>query len=291
MRPKHWVKNILVFAALVFSKRLFETDTLVTVMIGFAALCLTSSIIYIFNDICDVEKDRNHEVKKHRPIASGAVPVKGAWILLLVLLALVAVLNIYIYQSALQLAIILVYLVTNVLYSMNLKNKPIIDVFILMLGFVLRVFYGAIIINQPISYWLYFTIMALSFYLGLGKRRNELERLGEDAGEVRKVLKYYTSNFLDKNMYMFLSAALVFYALWTADRNVVASLGTDLLILTVPLVAAILMKYSLVVEQSNFADPVDVVTGDKILIGLIISYGIIMVVAIYAGPVFGQIFV
>ena len=143
---------------------------------------------------------------------------------------------------------------------------------ILALGFLIRLLYGASIINVEVSPWLYLTIMSFSFYLGLGKRRNEIIKIGK---ETRGVLKYYNEEFLDKNMYMCLSISIVFYALWTAFSD------NYLLIWTVPLFILILMKYSLNIEKDSLGDPVDVVLNDKILIGLILVYGILLFSLIY----------
>ena len=252
---------------------------LLQALLGFAAFCLLSSTVYIFNDIRDVEADRQHEVKRRRPIASGAVPIPAAWALAAVLFA--AALAIQLTAFGLQggsLFFFLAYFAVNLGYSLGLKHVPFLDIVLLVLGFVLRVIYGAAIVGSSTSAWVYLTVFSLSFYLGLGKRRNELAK-GKDG--TRKVLQYYSYEFLDKFMYLCLTLAVTFYALWSADGDIVEKYGTDKLIWTVPLVIIILMKYSADIESNSYGDPVDVVMHDKVLLGLGVLFGLVMVGLIY----------
>lgn len=273
IRLKHWIKNGLIFAALLFSGRFFESKSFITVLIGTISFCFISSAIYIINDIFDIESDRNHEVKCKRPLASGAISVKSAILIVCILILLSFTLLITIHSQISVWILVLGYLIINIAYSMGLKKKPILDIFILMSGFVIRMIFGAQIIQQPISYWLYFNVMSMAFYLALGKRRNELIKLGNQAANVRSVLKYYNVQFLDKNMYMCLALTIIFYALWTVDNNTISRFGSDLLSWTVPIVIFICMRYSLIIETAEYADPVDVLLGDKTLIILVLLYG------------------
>ena len=279
MRPKHYIKNLLIFVSITFDRDLFDLHVLLQALLGFAAFCLLSSTVYIFNDIRDVEADRQHEVKRRRPIASGAVPIPAAWALAAVLFA--AALAIQLTAFGLQggsLFFFLAYFAVNLGYSLGLKHVPFLDIVLLVLGFVLRVIYGAAIVGSSTSAWVYLTVFSLSFYLGLGKRRNELAK-GKDG--TRKVLQYYSYEFLDKFMYLCLTLAVTFYALWSADEEVAAKYGTDKLIWTVPMVIIILMKYSADIESSSYGDPVDVISQDKVLLGLCVLFGLAMVGLIY----------
>ena len=242
---------------------------------------LTASAVYVFNDLRDVESDRMHEVKCHRPIASGKVSEIEAKGVLLLLIVIVLGVHFVLKTHIISAIILLVYFISNVLYSIKLKKLPVIDIAILTLGFLLRVYYGASMIHVEVSNWLYLTVMALAFYMGLGKRRNELLKVNDNASEIRGVLKYYNHNFLDKNMYMLLSAAIVFYALWCIDPLTVAVINSKWLIWTVFLVVCILMKYSLDIETGSYADPVDVVLGDKWLVCLVLLYGVILLFLLY----------
>jgi len=281
LRPKHWIKNLLVFAPVVFSGNLMNIEYFITTCIAFAMFSMTASSVYVINDLRDVESDRKHEVKCHRPIASGKVSETEAKCILVLLAVIVLSVHFILKAHIVSAAILLVYFVSNVLYSIKLKKLPVIDIAILTLGFLLRVYYGASLIHVEVSNWLYLTVMALAFYMGLGKRRNELLKAGDNAGEIRGVLKHYNHSFLDKNMYMLLSAAIVFYALWCIDPLTTAVMGSNLLIWTVFLVVCILMKYSLDIETGSYADPVDVVLSDKWLICLVLLYGAILLALLY----------
>lgn len=165
----------------------------------------------------------------------------------------------------------------NVLYSIKLKHMPIVDIVILALGFLFRVLYGSEITGIGISNWLYLTILVFSFYMGLGKRRNEFRKVGNEG---RKVLKYYNETFLTNNMYMCMALGIVFYSLWCIDINSQNNKFINI-IWTVPLVMVICMRYSLHIEGDSLGDPVDVLLSDKMLIGLTSIYAIIMFLMLY----------
>ncbi|MBR6613697.1 MAG: decaprenyl-phosphate phosphoribosyltransferase [Clostridia bacterium] len=277
MRPHHYIKNILIFLPLVFSKNIFNGSLLINVVIGAIAFSLMSSIVYILNDILDVEADKKHEKKKYRPIASGAVSIRNAIILAIILFILSILLNWYIKSNMVALCVFYGYLLMNILYSVKLKHVPIVDIVILAFGFMLRVFYGSAITEIAISDWLYITILAFSFYMGLGKRRNEFRKMGKDG---REVLKYYNETFLTSNLYMCMALGIVFYSLWCVDVNA-SALGRINIIWTVPLVMIICMRYSLNIEGDSLGDPVDVILGDKLLIALAGIYSVVMFMALY----------
>lgn len=283
MRIHHYLKNLLIFLPIVFSGLFLQFDLVLKVFFGTIAFSLIASSVYIINDIQDVEADRLHEIKCKRPIASGRIEITEAYFLTGILIVIALLINILVVDSPIRaIIILLIYLVLNILYSMGLKHKPIIDIAILVSGFLLRVLYGAIIINVSVSNWLYLTVISMSFFLGLGKRRNELNKKG---AESRKVLKHYTSDFLDKNMYMSLAMTIVFYALWCVDPTTTARLSSELLIWTVPLVILICMKYSLIIEGDSYGDPVDVVLNDKVLILMILFYCLMTFFIIYINPI------
>lgn len=278
MRVHHYMKNLLVFAALLCSGQLLNIQKLITCLIGFMAFCMISSVVYIVNDIQDIEKDRNHPTKCKRPLASGAISVRSAYILLFLLLVISIALNILIYQP-LSSILLLLYLILNLCYSFGLKDYPIIDISILVSGFLIRIIYGAVITNITISNWLYLTVIALSFYFSLGKRRNEMKNI--QTGTTRTVLFFYTTEFLDKNMIMFLSLANMFYALWSMDENTISLYNTDRLIFSVPIILLITMKYSLDIEGESDGDPVEVLIHDKILLCMCVLYLLVMFWILY----------
>lgn len=273
MRVKHYIKNLLIFAPLIFSGDLFDDKKLFVVFGGSIAFSLLSSVVYIINDLHDIEKDRKHPSKCKRPLASGIVSRKQAYILATVLFVLSLIFHFLLKVSWIYYFYLLIYLIINIVYSFGFKDYPIIDIAILSTGFLLRVLYGGAIVDVDVSNWLLLTVISLSFYLSLGKRRNELVK--QKGNETRKVLAFYNKAFLDKNMYMFLSLANTFYALWSAGNH------EPLMIWTVPIVMLICLKYSLNIEGDSEADPVEVLLGDRTLISFCLLYGAVIVCILY----------
>lgn len=278
MRVHHYIKNLLVFAALVCSGKLFDMEKLISGIAAFLIFCMVSSIVYIVNDVCDSKKDKNHPTKCKRPIAAGTVSPGSAWILAAVLFIIAAVCNCLIF-SPVATALLILYFAMNIAYSFGLKNVPLVDITILVAGFLIRILYGAIVTNIAISNWLYLTVIAMSFYFALGKRRNELRWVGDKG--TRQVLKAYPIGFLDKNMVMCMTLANVFYALWSVDKKTIEFYNNQYLIFTVPIVMLITMKYSLDIEGNSVGDPVEVLFRDKVLIVLCAVYLAVMFMLLY----------
>lgn len=278
MRVHHYIKNLLVFVALVCSGQLFDVYKLISAFVGFTAFCLISSVIYIINDIRDRDKDRLHPTKSKRPIASDKISSKSAWTFAVILFIISFSCNFLVYHFVSSFLLIL-YLILNLVYSFGLKNIPLVDISILSAGFLFRMIYGSIITGVTISNWLYLTVTVLAFYFSLGKRRNELIRIDSE-GYLRRSLRYYSVNFLDKNMYMFLTLANVFYALWCLDDNTLLRYGGNL-IFSIPVVFLITMKYSMDVEGESDGDPVEVLLHDRILLILCLIFFFIMFIILY----------
>lgn len=277
IRIKHYTKNLLIFLPIIFSRNLLEVDLLTNVIFGFVLFCLTASIVYIFNDIKDIESDKLHPQKCKRPIASGKITKKQA-IFIIIILAIVTM-EIALTEFANNLEIIcilLIYVGINIAYTIKLKKIPIVDIFILAMGFLIRVIFGATLISVQVSNWLYLTILSISFYMGMGKRRNEMIKVSDNE-ETREVLKYYNKNFLNENMYMFLALAIVFYSLWCVDM----SNKFQYIMYTIPLIMFLAMQYSLAIEKGTHGDPVEVILENKkLVIGILISI-VLIIVLIY----------
>lgn len=273
LRVKHWLKNFLIFFPLLFSGKFF-TENMILTFFAFLAFSFAASTVYIINDIKDKEKDKKHDIKKNRPIASGNVSIKQAVIIAILLFALSFFINVFTIPNRISFIWIIIYLIINILYSFGLKNVPLLDVFLLVLGFLIRVLYGASVINIDVSTWLYLTVLSVSFYLSLGKRRNEIIKNGTKS---RDVLKFYSKEYLDKNMYMCLALAIVFYSLWCGD----ISSSYKYIMFSVPLVIIICMKYNMILEGNSYGDPVEVVLSDKTLILLILLYAIFIFLCLY----------
>lgn len=274
MRVKQYIKNILIFAPIIFGLQITNIKLLKKSIVGFFIFSLVCSTIYIINDINDIEKDKLHEIKKSRPLASGAIKIKDAILLIIILFFSVIILNMLFINMKQSNIILLIYFILNILYSIKLKYIPLLDIVIIVSGFVLRLLYGGVITGIPISNLMYLTVISISFYLALGKRRNEILKCGT---ETRTVLSKYTLQFLDKNMYMFLGLSIIFYSLWCLNMN-----QNDYYLYTVPIVMLICMKYSMDIESDSFGDPADVIIGDKVLLILGLFYGILILFILYS---------
>lgn len=274
---KQWLKNGIVFLPMFFG-RAISTTILIKSIVAFFAFSFLASSIYIINDIADIEKDKMHPVKCKRPLASGTVGKSSAVFVSFFLLICGYVLTFKCCSNSITLLwtsfVYWMYYVLNLFYTFRGKHIPLLDVVILASGFLLRLFFGSFVTNIVVSKWLYMVIMFGAFYLGLGKRRNELKKISNsNRGESRAVLQHYTYSFLDKNMYLCMALTIMFYSLWCADYTEKG----NMLIFTIPLVLILAMKYSLSVEnEDSEGDPTDVILEDKVFIIL----GILLIVAL-----------
>lgn len=277
LRIKHYLKNFLVFIPLVFSNNLFQPIYFLRCFLGFLSFCLISSCIYILNDSKDIEKDKLHPTKKKRPLASGEISLGTAYTVLIILLIFVVGINLFLVRFGcgyLSFIYILIYFCLNVCYSYGFKNIPVIDIVILMLGFLIRVLYGAVIADTFVSSWLYLTVISGAFFFGLGKRRNELR--DNEGGSTRGVLSYYNYDFLDKFMYLCLAMTNIFYALWAKEYE------NPHVIWTVPVMIVLFMQYSFDMESSSCdGDPVEVILKDRKLIAITIVLISMLFICIY----------
>lgn len=273
LRPHQWVKNAFVVAALVFSRNLTNQAAGLKTAAVFGAFCLVASAIYLVNDVADFDRDRVHPKKSLRPIASGAVPRANA----LVLSALLAPLGLLVaYGLNVPTGIVLsTYAVMNLAYSLWLKHYVLLDVFMIALGFLFRVTAGAFAISVDISTWLLICTFFISLFLAFCKRRHELESLGEDATSHRGNLAHYSLQFIDKMVAALASMTVMSYALYTIDPRTVEKVGTNGLVLTVPLVLFGIFRYLYLVHlHQKGGSPTEIVLTDR---------GMQVVIALYLG--------
>jgi 4-hydroxybenzoate polyprenyltransferase len=272
MRPRQWTKNGFVFFALVFDKQLFRLDALLHTVAGFFLFSLISSAVYIINDIEDLEADRQHPQKKKRPLPSGQLPVRVAWIAAILIVAIVLPLA---YLLAPIFALVLTtYLVMNLLYTKWLKHVPIVDVMIIAAGFVLRVGAGVSLIEvERFSPWLYVVTTLLSLYLGFGKRRAELALLAHGAGSHRKVLEGYTIPLLDQYITIVSATTIVAYSLYTFSAPNLPDNHT--MMLTIPFFVYIIFRYLYLINVTNAAGaPDEVLLTDRPMQISIVLWGL-----------------
>lgn len=257
LRPAQWVKNFVVFAPLVFAKRIFtpdgtlNTDDLLMATLGFALFCCASSAIYLFNDLRDRDNDRSHPLKRLRPIASGAVSPQLGWTLAVLLTAVALAASFLAPRAPMGFQTCIAgFVFLNILYSIGLKQVVIIDAMTLALGWVLRVLAGAAIIQVPASEWLLLCTLQLALFLAFAKRRHELVLLDDDAGEHREVLRHYSPYFLDQIITTVTASTLVTYLLYTISPDIQEKVGIRL-IYTFPFVLYGLFRYLYLVHQKG----------------------------------------
>jgi 4-hydroxybenzoate polyprenyltransferase len=272
LRIPHWTKNIFVLAALPFSGKWADW---VMAMGAFASFCLLSSAIYLINDIADRKSDQTHPIKKNRPVASGRLSPLVATIAAAVLLAagagIVAHLCRELYRPDLPLAGMGLgvwagaYVLINLAYNLGLKGRPILDVIIVAMGFVLRAMAGAAAIAVVISPWLVVCTFMLCLFIALAKRRSEIIALGDSAGDTRRVHGFYTSANLDHMLSVSAGLAILTYSLYCLAPATVERIGSSHLIWTIPLVVYGMFRYYCLTLSADGGDPVRVLLRDKVL--------------------------
>lgn len=265
MRPQQWIKNLFIFAALVFSGHLYSSADLTRTIAGFALFSIAASGVYLFNDITDLGRDRLHPVKSRRPLPSGRLRVPTAWTASGVLAA-GSLAGAWLLEPAFA-GILLTYVALNVLYSLVLKNVVILDVMTIAAGFVLRVLAGAAIISVPTSEWLIICTVLLSLFLGFSKRRHELTMLDASADNHREVLQHYSPYFLDQMIGIVSASTVMSYILYTISEDTIAKFGTKNLIYTVPFVLYGIFRYLyLVHKRDEGGDPTRLALTDRPLL-------------------------
>jgi len=279
MRLRQWTKNGFVFFALVFDKQLLQPLPLARTIAGFLLFCLISSSVYIFNDLADIESDRQHPEKKNRPLPSGQLSKGAAWTagILLVLLTLPAG-----WMLSPAFAIVLaIYFLLNLAYSRWLKHIPILDVMIVAAGFVLRVHAGTTLIEvERFSPWLYVVTTLGALYLGFGKRRSELSLLAQGAGSHRKVLEGYTLPLLDQYITIVSAATILAYSLYTFSAPNLPE--NHSMMLTIPFMAYIIFRYLYIIHVSHHAGaPEEVLLSDRPMQVALLLLGLAVVAVFY----------
>ena len=286
-RPKQWLKNLFVFAPILFAGQMMNLDLMIKSMLAFVAFSFTSSIVYIINDIVDRDADRIHKKKRFRPIASGEVNIREA--LIFALFFTVIVILILLKLNLLFAIVIGVYVVMNLFYSLKLKHIVILDVFIISLGFMLRVEGGASAIEVPISSWMILTTIFLSLFLAISKRRAELTGSENDNYEnQRKVLSHYDVVFADQMNTVAVTGTIICYALYTVSSKAVNTFHTENLIYTTPFVIYGMFRYLYLLHRKNLGEsPELIVTKDISLIINIVLWFTFSFLIIYRNKIPG----
>lgn len=279
MRPKQWAKNIFLFVALVFDRKLTNIEAIIHTCTGVIIFSLIASVVYIINDIADLEADRQHPSKRNRPIASGGLPVSTAWICAVILL-LIAFPAAYWLSPGFAL-ISLIYLLLNLTYSTWLKHIVLLDIIILASFYVIRVAAGVTLIDVVrFSPWLYVFTTFLALLIGTGKRRAELSLLSEGANAHRRVLDGYTLQFLDQLITLASGMTIITYSLYTFSAPNLPENHT--MMLTIPFIIYSIFRYQYLLQVKDTGDaPEDIVLSDRPLQAAIVLYGVTVLLIFY----------
>lgn len=279
MRPHQWIKNILIYVPLVFDRKLTHVPSLIRTTTGFILFCLVASVVYIINDIADLEADRNHPEKRNRPLASGDLPISVAVVTAIVILVIVFPLA---YWLAPSFALVLVcYFILNLLYSKWLKHIPIIDVFVLASFYVFRVIAGLTLVDvERFSPWLYMVTTLLALYIGLGKRRAELALMEDNANQHRRVLEGYTIPLLDQYITIVSAMTIITYSLYTFSAPNLPE--NHVMMLTIPFAIYGVFRYLYLIQiKKKGGTPEDILLSDRPLQVTVVLWGLAVMVIFY----------
>ncbi len=280
LRPSQWTKNLILFAALLFGERLTHLPSVLYSVGAFAVFCVLSGVVYLINDVADREADRRHPVKRHRPIASGEVPVATA-------LAAAAVLSVGGIGAAFAIrplfgVLAASYVALLALYSGPLKHVVIIDVLTIAIGFVLRAAAGAVAIAVAVGPWLYVLTILLALFLALSKRRHELVLLADEATGHRKILEEYSPYLLDQMISVVTASTLVAYAIYTVSPDTITKFHTHLLGLTLPFPLYGIFRYLYLVHQKEGGgSPSEMLLNDRPLLACVALWAAAVALIIY----------
>jgi 4-hydroxybenzoate polyprenyltransferase len=296
MRPRQWTKNLALFVGLVFAQQLLTLTSFERACVAFVVFCLASSCVYIFNDLLDLERDRQHPTKSQRPLASGDLPIPWAIATIGILLLGCAGLTLLLFRipisqtdifaslggaNVLFALTVVTYLTLMALYSVWLKHIVLLDVFIIASGFVLRILAGTVVIPVMISPWLYLVTILLSLFLALSKRRHELVLLQDEASKHRQILKEYSLPLLDQLITIVMAATIMAYSLYTFQGPT----GNHRLMITIPLVLYGMFRYLYLMHmRMEGGSPEEVLLRDRHMLGTVVLCTVLIIIVLYGLP-------
>ena len=280
LRPHQWTKNLLVFAALLFSKHLFEAEPFLRASLAFLAFCGLAGAVYLWNDVADIERDRLHPRKKLRPLAAGELSIRAATLGAISLVVLALSLSFWL-DARLGLCAAS-YLGLNLAYSFGLKHVVILDVLAISLGFVLRALAGGYAIDVPVTEWLLVLALLLALFLALAKRRHEITSLSESATGHRAILAEYSPYLIDQMTSVVTASVVTAYAFYTLSPETVHKFGTAKLSWTLPLVLYGIFRYLYLVHQKDRGDsPTDMLLTDRPLLATVALWVALVIAIVY----------
>lgn len=280
IRPTHWIKNLFLLIPVFFAGNLFQVERIEILVLGIIAFCLIASAVYIINDLKDIEVDRIHPLKKDRPLASGAVSKSSARIILIIFVLSGLILSYLL--NPVFLYLICGYLALNIAYSLGLKNISIVDLFIVSLGFLIRIYSGGVLAEVEVSHWLCIMILLLSLFLVLAKRRDDLILQTKTQAIIRKTSSSYNLEFINACLTIFAAVIVVSYIMYTLSPEVVDRFNSPYLFTTTPFVIAGIMRYlQITIVEMNSGSPTSILVKDKFILATIILWIISFYLIIY----------
>lgn len=286
LRPQQWIKNLFVFLPLFFDRHLFDAGYLVPCILVFFAFSMAASGIYCFNDIHDAEADQNHHEKRNRPIASGRVSKASGYIAMLVCFALSVALMCFIYtttyRNGLIFLVIGAYVVMNIAYTLLLKHIAIVDVFVIAVGFVLRVLAGGVATGIHLTHWIVLMTFLLALFLAFAKRRDDVVAFEHSGVAMRKTANRYNLRFLNTATSIVGSITMVCYIMYTVSPEVVERFGSPYVYLTSIFVLAGIIRYlQIMTVEVKGGDPTQVILKDRFIQGCVIGWLLAFALIIY----------
>ncbi len=289
VRPRHWIKNVIVFAAPAAGMRLTDPVACRQTMLAFVAFCLAASATYLINDAVDREADASHPIKRLRPIARGAIRPSVAFGLAICLIAFAVAFSFLLLGNAVT-GVLAIYFMLTLSYSLALKQAVILDVMIVAVGFVLRAWAGALAVDVPPSQWLIACVFTLCMFMGFGKRRCELAMIDSqaDARQHRPTLIRYTPDLLNHLITVSAGIAVITFLLYTVDSSgIQAPFPKRHLFFSLPIVVYGIFRFAMLTEIGRFGGPVDIVLRDRPLQLALVVWGCFALVVAYQIPLFG----
>ncbi len=282
LRPHQWTKNFVVLAALIFAERLYHVPSLLLAGGAFVVFCMLSGAVYLVNDLSDLEGDRQHPVKRSRPLPSGALSTSVAKVASVALAAVAISASFAIGRNFAAVAIL--YFGVMVAYSLALKHIVVVDVLVVAMGFVLRALAGAVAIDVAFSHWLLICTLLFALFLALAKRRQELTLLAGGAAQHRRILGEYSPYLLDQMIAVVTASTVVSYALYTLAPETISRFGTDRLVWTLPFVLYGILRYLYLVHQKEEGgNPTEVLLNDRPILVAVALWAATLVTLIYHG--------
>lgn len=280
LRPRQWTKNLFIFLPLFFALQFHNILMLVKVCLAFVLFCMLASGIYIFNDYYDREEDRRHPKKKYRPLAAGTVKVTYA-ITVCILLTMIGLIGAWWSLNTSMFYLSLFYLLLNYSYTIKLKHIPLLDIFIIALGFVIRIFVGGVVTGVKIFPWIIVMTFLLSLFLALGKRRDDVLLSASNDQKMRRSVDGYTLTFIDNCMVAMAAITIVSYIMYTMSHEIITKFKTDYLYLTTIFVIFGVMRYlQITIVEQRSADPAEILVKDSFIkitiLGWIILFGVLI---------------